>query len=187
MAVVNGCPLVTNAQVLGWCVPGSCPTRAVAALSSYKCQLCSGEATVSNCSSLLVWKYIGLLFFYPEAQPPSSSDSSDDSSSESQDSDSDSSEGDENDEPLSLQWPESRTKQAIYLFLFPIVFPLWSTLPDVRNPVRIYLPSATGVINWAIDFLWARVPGSSFPCLESLHSWRAVTAAGSGTGASAAV
>lgn len=101
----------------------------------------------------------------------SSSDTSDDSSSESQeDSDGDSTDGDENDEPLSLEWPESRTKQAIYLFLFPIVFPLWSTLPDVRNSVRIHLPSAPGVINRAIDFLWARVPGSIFPCLESLHS-----------------
>ncbi|KAF2973934.1 hypothetical protein EK904_001793 [Melospiza melodia maxima] len=68
--------------------------------------------------------------------PPSSSDTSDDSSSESQeDSVSDSTESEENDEPLSLEWPESRTKQAIYLFLFPIVFPLWSTLPDVRNSV----------------------------------------------------
>lgn len=156
--------------------------------AGYKCELCSGEAMVNNCSSLLVWKHIGFLIFYPDVQPPSSSDTSDDSSSESQeDSDGDSTEGDENDEPLSLEWPESRKKQAIYLFLFPIVFPLWSTLPDVRNPVRIYLPSATGVINWGIDFLWARVPGSIFPCLESLHSWNAVAAAGSGTGAPAAL
>lgn len=189
MVLVNGCPLVHNTQVLGWGVPRSCPTRAVAALRGYKCELCSGEATVSNSSSSLVWKYIGFLIFYSEVQaPPSSSDTSDDSSSESQEeSDGDSTEDDENDEPLSLEWPESRTKQAIYLFLFPIVFPLWSTLPDVRNSVRIHLPSAPGVINWATDFLWARVPGSIFPCLESLHSWRAVTAAGSGTGAPAAV
>lgn len=136
--------------------------------AGYKCELCSVEAMVSTCSSLFVWKHIDFSIFYPDVQPPSSSDTPDDSSSESQeDSDGDSTEGDENDEPLSLEWPESRKKQAIYLFLFPIVFPLWSTLPDVRNPVRIHLPSASGVINWAIDFLWARVPGSIFPCLES--------------------
>jgi len=43
--------------------------------------------------------------------------------------------GEEEDEPLSLKWPETRRKQATYLFLLPIVFPLWLTLPDVRNPV----------------------------------------------------
>jgi sodium/potassium/calcium exchanger 1 len=40
-------------------------------------------------------------------------------------------------EPLSLDWPETRQKQAIYLFLLPIVFPLWLTVPDVRRQVRV--------------------------------------------------
>lgn len=44
-------------------------------------------------------------------------------------------EKEEENEPLSLEWPETRRKQATYLFLLPIVFPLWLTLPDVRNPV----------------------------------------------------
>ena len=44
---------------------------------------------------------------------------------------------DENDEPLSLAWPETPRKQATYLFLLPIIFPLWLTVPDVRNPVRL--------------------------------------------------
>ncbi|XP_070985096.1 sodium/potassium/calcium exchanger 1-like isoform X2 [Oncorhynchus clarkii lewisi] len=44
-------------------------------------------------------------------------------------------EGEENEEPLSLEWPDTRRKQATYLFLLPIVFPLWLTVPDVRNPV----------------------------------------------------
>lgn len=39
------------------------------------------------------------------------------------------------DEPLSLKWPETRRKQATFLFLLPISFPLWLTLPDVRNVV----------------------------------------------------
>ena len=42
----------------------------------------------------------------------------------------------EMEEPLSLEWPDTRRKQATYLILLPIVFPLWLTVPDVRNPVR---------------------------------------------------
>ncbi|NXA79940.1 NCKX1 protein, partial [Thryothorus ludovicianus] len=95
-----------------------------------------------------------------DGQPSSSSDTSDDSSSDSQeDSDGDSSEGDENDEPLSLEWPESRTKQAIYLFLFPIVFPLWSTLPDVRNPEskKFFVITFFGSILWIAVFSYLMV------------------------------
>ncbi|NXB30833.1 NCKX1 protein, partial [Eulacestoma nigropectus] len=95
-----------------------------------------------------------------DGQPPSSSDTSDDSSSESQeDSDGDSTEGDENDEPLSLEWPESRQKQAIYLFLFPIVFPLWSTLPDVRNPEskKFFVITFFGSILWIAAFSYLMV------------------------------
>lgn len=39
--------------------------------------------------------------------------------------------------PLSLKWPDTRCKQAVFLFLLPITFPLWLTLPDVRNQVKI--------------------------------------------------
>ncbi|NWT58470.1 NCKX1 protein, partial [Erythrocercus mccallii] len=95
-----------------------------------------------------------------DGQTPSSSDTSDDSSSESQeDSEGDSTEGDENDEPLSLEWPESRTKQAIYLFLFPIVFPLWSTLPDVRNPEskKFFVITFFGSILWIAAFSYLMV------------------------------
>ncbi|NXP61531.1 NCKX1 protein, partial [Chloropsis cyanopogon] len=95
-----------------------------------------------------------------DGQPLSSSDTSDDSSSESQeDSDGDSTEGDENDEPLSLEWPESRTKQAIYLFLFPIVFPLWSTLPDVRNleSKKFFVITFFGSILWIAAFSYLMV------------------------------
>lgn len=45
-------------------------------------------------------------------------------------------EEEEESQPLSLEWPETRRKQATYLFLLPIVFPLWLTLPDVRNLVN---------------------------------------------------
>ncbi|XP_041574347.2 sodium/potassium/calcium exchanger 1 isoform X3 [Taeniopygia guttata] len=111
-----------------------------------------------------------------QAQPPSSSDTSDDSSSESQeDSDGDSTDGDENDEPLSLEWPESRTKQAIYLFLFPIVFPLWSTLPDVRNleSKKFFVITFFGSILWiaAFSYLmvwWAHQVGETIGISEEI-------------------
>lgn len=37
--------------------------------------------------------------------------------------------------PLSLKWPETLRKRACFLFLLPVTFPLWLTLPDVRNLV----------------------------------------------------
>ncbi|XP_063268786.1 sodium/potassium/calcium exchanger 1 [Prinia subflava] len=111
-----------------------------------------------------------------DGQPPSSSDTSDDSSSDTQeDSDGDSTEGDENDEPLSLEWPESRTKQAIYLFLFPIVFPLWSTLPDVRNPEskKFFVITFFGSILWIAVFSylmvwWAHQVGETIGISEEI-------------------
>lgn len=42
----------------------------------------------------------------------------------------------EEDQPLSLSWPESNRKRFTYLLIIPIVLPLWLTLPDVRKTVR---------------------------------------------------
>lgn len=39
------------------------------------------------------------------------------------------------DQPLSLAWPDTPRKQLTYLLVLPIVFPLWASLPDVRKPV----------------------------------------------------
>ncbi|NXF01002.1 NCKX1 protein, partial [Smithornis capensis] len=111
-----------------------------------------------------------------DGQPPSSSDTSEDSSSESEeDSDEDSTDDDENDEPLSLEWPETRKKQAIYLFLFPIVFPLWSTLPDVRNPdsKKFFVITFFGSILWiaAFSYLmvwWAHQVGETIGISEEI-------------------
>ncbi|NWU06394.1 NCKX1 protein, partial [Cephalopterus ornatus] len=111
-----------------------------------------------------------------DGQPPSSSDSSEDSSSESEeDSDEDSTDDDENDEPLSLEWPETRRKQAIYLFLFPIVFPLWSTLPDVRNPdsKKFFVITFFGSILWIAVFSylmvwWAHQVGETIGISEEI-------------------
>uniref|UniRef100_A0A8C5FU02 Sodium/potassium/calcium exchanger 1 n=1 Tax=Gadus morhua TaxID=8049 RepID=A0A8C5FU02_GADMO len=47
-------------------------------------------------------------------------------------------EEEEMEEPLSLEWPDNRRKQATFLFLLPIVFPLWLTIPDVRDPRKYF-------------------------------------------------
>ncbi|CAB1345018.1 unnamed protein product, partial [Coregonus sp. 'balchen'] len=39
------------------------------------------------------------------------------------------------DQPLSLSWPDTMRKRFTYLLIMPIIFPLWLTLPDVRKPV----------------------------------------------------
>ncbi|NXQ99905.1 NCKX1 protein, partial [Sagittarius serpentarius] len=111
-----------------------------------------------------------------DGQSSSDSDTSEDSSSESEeDSDDDSTENDENDEPLSLEWPETRKKQAIYLFLFPIVFPLWSTMPDVRNPdsKKFFVFTFFGSIIWIAVFSylvvwWAHQVGETIGISEEI-------------------
>ncbi|XP_009468301.1 PREDICTED: sodium/potassium/calcium exchanger 1 [Nipponia nippon] len=111
-----------------------------------------------------------------DGQPSSDSDTSEDSSSGSEeDSDDDSTDDDENDEPLSLEWPETRKKQAIYLFLFPIVFPLWSTMPDVRNPdsKKFFVFTFFGSIIWIAVFSylmvwWAHQVGETIGISEEI-------------------
>lgn len=69
-----------------------------------------------------------------EGSEDSDSDDEDDSTDSSEDEDEEDEE--KEDEPLSLDWPDTRRKQATYLFLLPIIFPLWVTIPDVRNQVK---------------------------------------------------
>ncbi|NWR63587.1 NCKX1 protein, partial [Bucorvus abyssinicus] len=111
----------------------------------------------------------------PDGQHSSDSDTSEDSSSESKDDSEEDSTDDENDEPLSLEWPETRKKQAIYLFLFPIVFPLWSTIPDVRNPdsKKFFVITFFGSIIWiaAFSYLmvwWAHQVGETIGISEEI-------------------
>ncbi|XP_069382595.1 sodium/potassium/calcium exchanger 1-like isoform X2 [Paralichthys olivaceus] len=68
-------------------------------------------------------------------------------------------EAEEENEPLSLEWPETRSKQATYLFLLPIVFPLWLTLPDVRNLAsrRYFVVTFIGCILWIGVFSYLMV------------------------------
>ncbi|NXW02793.1 NCKX1 protein, partial [Fregetta grallaria] len=111
-----------------------------------------------------------------DGQPSADSNTSEGSSSEGEeDSDDDSTDDDENDEPLSLEWPETRKKQAIYLFLFPIVFPLWSTIPDVRNPdsKKFFVITFFGSIIWIAIFSylmvwWAHQVGETIGISEEI-------------------
>lgn len=71
------------------------------------------------------------------------SDEDSDESSEEDDEEDESEEEEEEekeaeDEPLSLEWPDTQRKQATYLFLLPIILPLWLTVPDVRNQVKTH-------------------------------------------------
>lgn len=36
--------------------------------------------------------------------------------------------------PLDLSWPQGTRKRLTYVFLAPILWPLWLTLPDTRTP-----------------------------------------------------
>lgn len=106
----------------------------------------------NNDSHSQIYEYISLVSFHLQAAAGGSEGtqgSTEDECGDEESEDSDESEGDDLDdeenkeeeeeeesEPLSLKWPDTRRKQATYLFLLPIVFPLWLTLPDVRNLVR---------------------------------------------------
>ncbi|XP_050823436.1 sodium/potassium/calcium exchanger 1 isoform X2 [Gopherus flavomarginatus] len=101
----------------------------------------------------------------------SSSEEEEDCDDESEDEE----EEEENDEPLSLKWPETRRKQAIYLFLLPVVFPLWLTVPDVRNPRsrNFFAITFLGAIAWiaAFSYLmvwWAHQVGETIGISEEI-------------------
>ncbi|XP_035808621.2 sodium/potassium/calcium exchanger 1-like isoform X2 [Amphiprion ocellaris] len=84
---------------------------------------------------------------------------SSESSEDEDDGDKEEEKEEEENEPLSLEWPETRRKQATYLFLLPIVFPLWLTLPDVRNPAsrRYFVVTFLGSILWIGVFSYLMV------------------------------
>ncbi|XP_053282730.1 sodium/potassium/calcium exchanger 1 isoform X1 [Pleuronectes platessa] len=63
------------------------------------------------------------------------------------------------DKPLSLEWPDTLHKQASYLFLLPIVFPLWLTVPDVRRQKsrKFFVVTFLGSILWIAVFSYLMV------------------------------
>uniref|UniRef100_A0A7E4URM1 Na_Ca_ex domain-containing protein n=1 Tax=Panagrellus redivivus TaxID=6233 RepID=A0A7E4URM1_PANRE len=75
----------------------------------------------------------------------------------------------EEDQPLDMTWPEKWNKQIVYLFLSPILFPLWVTLPDVRKEEckKWFVVTFFGSILWiaAFSYLmvwWANTIGETF-------------------------
>ncbi|XP_054589004.1 sodium/potassium/calcium exchanger 1 [Nothobranchius furzeri] len=106
-----------------------------------------------------------------------SDDDSDDFSEEEDDDDEDEDDEDKEkeDEPLSLQWPDTRRRQATYLLLLPIVFPLWLTVPDVRNQKsrKFFVITFLGSIMWIAVFSylmvwWAHQVGETIGISEEI-------------------
>ncbi|KAF1393191.1 hypothetical protein PFLUV_G00035940 [Perca fluviatilis] len=103
------------------------------------------------------------------------SDGDDDDESQEEEEKQQQEEEEEENEPLSLEWPETRRKQATYLLLLPIVFPLWLTLPDVRNVAsrRYFAISFIGSILWigVFSYLmvwWAHQVGETIGISEEI-------------------
>ncbi|XP_005944476.1 sodium/potassium/calcium exchanger 1 isoform X3 [Haplochromis burtoni] len=104
-----------------------------------------------------------------------SSESEDDGDNEDKEEEEKEEEEEEENQPLSLGWPETRRKQTTYLFLLPIVFPLWLTLPDVRNLAsrRYFAITFIGSIIWigAFSYLmvwWAHQVGETVGISEEI-------------------
>ncbi|NXC24563.1 NCKX2 protein, partial [Campylorhamphus procurvoides] len=79
------------------------------------------------------------------------------------------------DQPLSLAWPETPRKQLTYLLVLPIVFPLWATLPDVRKPTstKFFPITFFGSISWIAFFSylmvwWAHQVGETIGITEEI-------------------
>ncbi|KAM8792883.1 sodium/potassium/calcium exchanger 2 [Eudromia elegans] len=84
-------------------------------------------------------------------------------------------EEEDEDQPLSLAWPDTLRKQITYLIVLPIVFPLWVSLPDVRNPKsRKFFPiTFFGSISWIGFFSylmvwWAHQVGETIGISEEI-------------------
>ncbi|KTG47707.1 hypothetical protein cypCar_00041211 [Cyprinus carpio] len=84
-------------------------------------------------------------------------------------------EEDASQKPEAQKWPETRRKQATYLFLLPIVFPLWLTVPDVRNPAskKFFVITFLGSIVWIAIFSylmvwWAHQVGETIGISEEI-------------------
>ncbi|XP_063757335.1 sodium/potassium/calcium exchanger 2-like isoform X4 [Eleginops maclovinus] len=81
----------------------------------------------------------------------------------------------EDDQPLSLSWPESKHKRLTYLLIIPIVLPLWLTLPDVRKPTakKFFPVTFIGAICWIAGFSylmvwWAHQVGETIGITEEI-------------------
>nr|AYD91343.1 Sodium/potassium/calcium exchanger 2 [Geotria australis] len=83
--------------------------------------------------------------------------------------------GDDDEQPLSLAWPDTCRKRITFLVILPIIFPLWLTLPDVRNPSskKFFVVTFFGAILWiaAFSYLmvwWAHQVGETIGITEEI-------------------
>ncbi|NWX41436.1 NCKX2 protein, partial [Steatornis caripensis] len=81
----------------------------------------------------------------------------------------------DDDQPLSLAWPDTPRKQLTYLLVLPIVFPLWTSLPDVRKPRsrKFFAITFFGSISWIAFFSylmvwWAHQVGDTIGISEEI-------------------
>ncbi|XP_076588416.1 sodium/potassium/calcium exchanger 1-like isoform X2 [Chaetodon auriga] len=105
----------------------------------------------------------------------SDEDSDESSEDDEEDEDEEEEEEAEKDEPLTLEWPDTPRKQATYLFLLPIIFPLWLTVPDVRNQKsqKFFVVTFLGSILWIAVFSylmvwWAHQVGETIGISEEI-------------------
>ncbi|XP_037613650.1 sodium/potassium/calcium exchanger 2-like isoform X7 [Sebastes umbrosus] len=81
----------------------------------------------------------------------------------------------EEDQPLSLSWPDTNRKRLTYLLIIPIVLPLWLTLPDVRKATakKFFPVTFLGAIAWIACFSylmvwWAHQVGETIGITEEI-------------------
>ncbi|TNN41137.1 Sodium/potassium/calcium exchanger 2 [Liparis tanakae] len=84
-------------------------------------------------------------------------------------------EEEEDDQPLSLSWPDTNRKRLTYLLIIPIVLPLWITLPDVRKATskKFFPVTFLGAISWIAIFSylmvwWAHQVGQTIGITEEI-------------------
>ncbi|XP_043574994.1 sodium/potassium/calcium exchanger 2-like isoform X2 [Chiloscyllium plagiosum] len=84
-------------------------------------------------------------------------------------------ENEDEDQPLSLAWPDTPLKRLIYLIVIPIVLLLWITLPDVRKKRlrKYFILSFFGSILWIGGFSylmvwWAHQVGETIGISEEI-------------------
>uniref|UniRef100_A0A914C133 Sodium/calcium exchanger membrane region domain-containing protein n=1 Tax=Acrobeloides nanus TaxID=290746 RepID=A0A914C133_9BILA len=69
------------------------------------------------------------------------------------------SDDDDEEKPIDLSWPETWDKRLWYLFLAPIMFPLYFTLPDVKKPnmKKFVILTFIGSVLWIAMFSYLMV------------------------------
>ncbi|XP_035516362.1 sodium/potassium/calcium exchanger 2 isoform X2 [Morone saxatilis] len=84
-------------------------------------------------------------------------------------------EEEDEDQPLSLAWPDTLRKQITYLLILPIILPLWLSLPDVRRETsaKFFPITFLGAICWIAFFSylmvwWAHQVGETFWITEEI-------------------